>query len=339
MTNAPETSAEDSLIARYFKPLATDPGAFGLVDDAAVLSSSGDDIVVTTDAVVEGVHYLAGDPPDTIARKALRVNLSDLAAKGAVPAGFVLTLALRSKEDAWLRPFADALGEDATTFACPLLGGDTVSTPGPQMISITAFGRVPQGQMVGRTGARPGDRILVTGTIGDAALGLDVLTGGAAAAALATDPAAWDALVRRYRVPQPRNVLARAVRDHATAGVEDRGRAVPALLDVRGEGGADEDGAHLVGDRAKGCTDDLELDVHFTGSARSRDSFVSRSVLLVPSLTPTHPGGSQQVAPSSSTTAGPVASNGSAAGSSNRGPGRTSAVLTATSSIARSGSA
>ena len=220
MTNAPETSAEDSLIARYFKPLATDPGAFGLVDDAAVLSSSGDDIVVTTDAVVEGVHYLAGDPPDTIARKALRVNLSDLAAKGAVPAGFVLTLALRSKEDAWLRPFADALGEDATTFACPLLGGDTVSTPGPQMISITAFGRVPQGRMVGRTGARPGDRILVTGTIGDAALGLDVLTGGAAAAALATDPAARDALVRRYRVPQPRNVLARAVRDHASAAMD-----------------------------------------------------------------------------------------------------------------------
>ncbi|MBR0983335.1 thiamine-phosphate kinase [Bradyrhizobium liaoningense] len=220
MTNAPEASPEDALIARYFKPLATDPGAFGLVDDAAVLSSSGDDIVVTTDAVVEGVHYLATDPPDTIARKALRVNLSDLAAKGAVPAGFVLTLALRSREDAWLRPFADALGEDSREFACPLLGGDTVSTPGPQMISITAFGRVPQGRMVGRTGARPGDRILVTGTIGDAALGLDVLTGGAAAAALATDPAAREALVSRYRVPQPRNVLAQAVRDHGTAAMD-----------------------------------------------------------------------------------------------------------------------
>lgn len=215
-----QASAEDSLIARYFKPLATDPGAFALVDDAAVLSSSGEDIVVTTDAVVEGVHYLATDPPDTIARKALRVNLSDLAAKGAAAAGFVLTLALRSKEDAWLRPFADALGEDAKTFACPLLGGDTVSTPGPQMISITAFGRVPKGRMVGRTGARPGDVILVTGTIGDAALGLDVLTGGAAATALASDPAAGDALISRYRIPQPRNVLAQAVRDHATAAMD-----------------------------------------------------------------------------------------------------------------------
>lgn len=220
MANSHNPSAEDSLIARYFKPLATDPGAFGLVDDAAILSSSGEDIVVTTDAVVEGVHYLATDPPDTIARKALRVNLSDLAAKGAVPAGFVLTLALRSQEDAWLRPFADALGEDAKTFACPLLGGDTVSTPGPQMISITIFGRVPKGRMVGRTGAKPGHVILVTGTIGDAALGLDVLTGGAAATALASDPAARDALISRYRIPQPRNVLAQAVRDHATAAMD-----------------------------------------------------------------------------------------------------------------------
>ncbi|MDA9401755.1 thiamine-phosphate kinase [Bradyrhizobium sp. CCBAU 45389] len=215
-----QPSAEDSLIARYFKPLATDPGAFGLVDDAAILSSSGDDIVVTTDAVVEGVHYLATDPPDTIARKALRVNLSDLAAKGAAPAGFVLTLALRSKEDSWLRPFADALGEDAKAFACPLLGGDTVSTPGPQMISITAFGRVPKGRMVGRTGARAGDRILVTGTIGDAALGLGVLTGGAAAEALASDPAGREALISRYRIPQPRNALALAVRDHASAAMD-----------------------------------------------------------------------------------------------------------------------
>lgn len=220
MTDAQDVSAEDSLIARYFKPLATDPGAFGLVDDAAILSSTGDDIVITTDAVVEGVHYFAADPPDTIARKALRVNLSDLAAKGAVPAGFVLTLALRSKGDAWLRPFADALGEDAKTFGCPLLGGDTVSTPGPQMISITAFGRVPKGRMVGRTGAKPGDLILVTGTIGDAALGLDVLTGGAAATALASDTAAREALVSRYRIPQPRNVLAEAVRDHATAAMD-----------------------------------------------------------------------------------------------------------------------
>src|SRR5262245_65256830 len=111
MTSSHDPSGEDSLIARYFKPIATDPGAFGLDDDAAQLKAGGEDIVVTTDAIVEGVHYLTGDPPDTIARKALRVNLSDLAAKGALPAGFVLTLALRGVDEAWLAAFAGGLGE------------------------------------------------------------------------------------------------------------------------------------------------------------------------------------------------------------------------------------
>src|SRR5215475_1555552 len=207
-------SGEDSLIARYFKPIATDPGAFGLVDDAAILKVSGEDIVVTTDAIVEGVHYLASDPPDTIARKALRTNLSDLAAKGAIPAGFVLTLALRSADENWLELFARGLGEDARSFACPLLGGDTVSTPGPVTISITAFGRVPEGKMVRRSGAKPGDRIMVTGTIGDAVLGLDILKRGPVAQALAGDPKGSEMLMARYRVPQPRNALAIAVRGH-----------------------------------------------------------------------------------------------------------------------------
>ena len=213
-------SGEDSLIARYFKPLATDPGAFNLGDDAAVLKPSGDDIVVTTDAIVEGVHFLADDPPDTVARKALRVNLSDLAAKGATPAGFVLTLALRAADDAWLTPFARGLGSDAGLFGCPLLGGDTVSTPGPLTISITAFGRVPAGKMVRRSGAKPGDRVMVTGTIGDAALGLDILKGGPVAAALADDAGARAMLIGRYRVPQPRNALAKAVRNHARAAMD-----------------------------------------------------------------------------------------------------------------------
>ncbi|VIO75287.1 Thiamine-monophosphate kinase [Bradyrhizobium ivorense] len=213
-------SGEDSLIARYFRPLATAPGAFNLDDDAAALKADGEDVVVTTDAIVEGVHFLAGDPPDTLARKALRVNLSDLAAKGATPAGFVLTLALRAVEEDWLKPFAAGLGEDAAYYGCPLLGGDTVSTPGPLMISITAFGRVPPGKMVHRAGGQAGDRIFVTGTIGDAALGLDVLRGGPAAAALGNDEAARAALASRYRVPTPRNALARAVRSHASAAMD-----------------------------------------------------------------------------------------------------------------------
>jgi thiamine-monophosphate kinase len=213
-------SGEDSLIARYFKPLATDPGAFALDDDAASLKASGDDVVVTTDAIVEGVHFLPDDPPDTLARKALRVNLSDLAAKGAAPAGFVLTLALRKVDEAWLGSFASALGEDAGRYGCPLLGGDTVSTPGPLMISITAFGRLAPGRMVHRSGAKPGDRVVVTGTIGDAALGLDVLKGGPVAAALAGDVTARETLTARYRVPQPRNGLAAAVRDFTSSAMD-----------------------------------------------------------------------------------------------------------------------
>lgn len=210
------SSGEDDLIARYFMPLASDPGAFGLVDDAAILKGSSDDLVVTTDAIVEGVHFLADDPPDTIARKALRVNLSDLAAKGATPAGFVLTLALRDLNERWLAPFAQALGEDATHFGCPLLGGDTVSTPGPLTISITAFGRVPAGHMVRRSGAAIGDVVLVTGTIGDATLGLSLLKQGSPTGS----PAAQQALIRRYRVPQPRVGIAAAVRAHASAAMD-----------------------------------------------------------------------------------------------------------------------
>jgi len=206
-------SNEDSLISRYFAPLATDPGAFGLRDDAAVLKAAGEDIVVNTDAIVAGVHFLTDDPPDTIARKALRTNLSDLAAKGAEPAGFVLTLALTSQDEAWLAEFARGLGEDIAAYGCPLLGGDTVSTPGPLMISVTAFGRVPEGRIVRRAGAQIGDRIFVTGTIGDAALGLAVLQGR-----LVVDDA--HVLTSRYRVPQPRNALARAVREHATASMD-----------------------------------------------------------------------------------------------------------------------
>lgn len=206
-------SNEDSLISRYFAPLALDTGAFGLRDDAAVLKAAGEDIVVNTDAIVEGVHFLPDDPPDTIARKALRTNLSDLAAKGAEPAGFVLTLALKVQDEAWLAEFARGLGDDIEAYNCPLLGGDTVSTPGPLMISVTAFGRIPEGRIVRRAGAQVGDRIVVTGTIGDATLGLAVLQQRLTAS---ND----EPLIERYRVPQPRCALARAVRDHATASMD-----------------------------------------------------------------------------------------------------------------------
>lgn len=209
-------SGEDDLIGRYFKPIAADPGALGLTDDAAILKGGRDDLVITTDAIVEDVHFLSGDPPETVARKALRVNLSDLAAKGATPAGFVMSLALRNADEGWLASFARGLDDDATTFGCPLLGGDTVATPGPLTISVTAFGRVPPGEMVLRSRAEPGDRIVVSGTIGDAALGLAILTGKMTVG----DVAIRELLLNRYRIPQPRVGLAGAVRRYARAAMD-----------------------------------------------------------------------------------------------------------------------
>ncbi|WP_438274516.1 thiamine-phosphate kinase [Nitrobacter sp.] len=209
-------SGEDDLIARYFRPIATDPGALGLTDDAAILKCGRDDLVITTDAIVEGVHFLSGDPPDTVARKALRVNLSDLAAKGAAPAGFVMSLALRNADEGWLSSFARGLSDDATGFGCPLLGGDTVATPGPLTISITAFGRVPPGETILRSSAEPGDRIVVSGTIGDASLGLAVLTGKMTVG----DVAIREMLLGRYRIPQPRIGLAESVRNYARAAMD-----------------------------------------------------------------------------------------------------------------------
>jgi thiamine-monophosphate kinase len=213
-------SAEDRLIARYFKPLARHPGALGFDDDAsAIAPPAGHDLVLKTDGLIEGVHFFPDDPADLVARKALRVNLSDLAAKGATPLGFLLAIALpKGFDEDWLAAFARGLGEDADAYACPLLGGDTDSTPGPTSISISAFGTVPHGTMVQRAGAKVGDRVFVTGTIGDAALGLLVRQGKSAAWRL--DGAMRDHLVSRYRLPQPRNALADIVRRHASAAMD-----------------------------------------------------------------------------------------------------------------------
>jgi len=215
-------SGEDRLIARYFKPLARHPGAFGLVDDAAVLTPPpGHELVLKTDAIVGEVHFFADDPPDTVARKALRVNLSDLASKGAQPAGFLLTLALPGDVgDSWLRPFARGLGADAKRYHCPLLGGDTVRTPGPVTISIAAFGTVAIGTMVRRAGARAGDHVIVTGTIGDAALGLKLRHDRGAARRWKLDASMRKHLMARYLVPEPRNALAEALRINASAAMD-----------------------------------------------------------------------------------------------------------------------
>jgi thiamine-monophosphate kinase len=222
MAGAPEVlSGEDRLIG-YFRALATDPGALNLIDDAATLTPPpGTDVVLKADAIVGGVHFFPDDPPELIAKKALRVNLSDLAAKGARPAGFLLSLALPSSAgDAWVAAFARGLGEDVAAYRCPLLGGDTDRTPGPVMVSIAAFGLVPQGTMVRRSGARVGDLIVVTGTIGDAALGLKLRLDPEAGQRWRLDARQRDHLLSRYLLPQPRNALAEALREHASGAMD-----------------------------------------------------------------------------------------------------------------------
>jgi thiamine-monophosphate kinase len=211
-------SPEDRLIAELFAPLATHPGALGLTDDTAFLSPEpGTDIVLTTDGVICGVHFFPDEDAALVAKKALRVNLSDLAAKGAKPRGFLVSLALSADVGMdWLRRFAEGLREDVQVFDCPLLGGDTDRTPGPISVSVAMIGSVPQGKMVRRAGAKRGDRVFVTGTIGDAALGLRLRKG----ATWNLSDAQCEHLLSRYVLPRPRNALAEAVRTHASASMD-----------------------------------------------------------------------------------------------------------------------
>jgi len=210
---------EFETIARLLRPLAAgEPGARNLADDAAVMPvKPGQDLVLTKDAIVEGVHFLSTDPLDTVARKALRVNLSDLAAKGADPFGYLLAVQWR-RSDGWdeREAFAKGLEQDRQAFGVPLLGGDTVLADGPLVISVTALGWVPHGRSPSRAGAKPGDAIVVSGHIGDGWLGLQaargVLTG--------LEDARLEALTARYRTPEPRLSLARPVREHASASID-----------------------------------------------------------------------------------------------------------------------
>ncbi len=214
---------ERTLIAEIFAPLAAaTPGAFNLRDDAACLAPpEGKDLVITTDVIVAGVHFIGNEPADTIAAKALRVNLSDLAAKGAEPLGYTLSLALNEGCTLkWVKQFAAGLQRDQRAYEILLYGGDTVKTPGPLSISITAFGLVKKGGMIQRSGAQAGDHLYVTGTIGDGAFGLAV--------AQNTRQQPYDGLsekhkaylLQRYRCPQPRCALASALARYASAAMD-----------------------------------------------------------------------------------------------------------------------
>lgn len=221
---------EFALIARHFLPLAGE-GALGLGDDAALLDPpAGRQLVLAADAMVAGVHFLPDDPAGTIGRKLLRVNLSDLAAMGAAPLGYLMTCAFpRGTGDDWVAGFVAGLAADQREFGLAVLGGDTVSTPGPATFSLTILGTVAPGAALRRVGARPGDEVWVSGTIGDGALGLLSLTGR-----LAPDAH----LAERYRLPRPRLALGQAL-----AGI------ARAAMDV--SDGLAQDLGHLA--RAAGC--------------------------------------------------------------------------------------
>jgi thiamine-monophosphate kinase len=206
---------EFALIRRYFAPLAEHPGAAGLADDVALLAPSPGTVhVLKTDTIVEGVHYLRDDPADLVARKLLRVNLSDLAAKGARPVGYLLAASFsRETTESWLAAFASGLAADQKEFGLSLLGGDTTATPGPTNLTVTAIGEAVAARVPRRSGARPGQDIFVTGTLGDAALGLRVLKGN-------LKIAGEELLVRRFRLPEPRVALGPALAGVAAASID-----------------------------------------------------------------------------------------------------------------------
>lgn len=219
MTGDTRHSGEFERIARYFAPLASSfPGAFGLKDDAAVIAPApGQEFVVTTDTIVSGVHFVGDEPPGLIAAKLLRVNLSDLAAKGAVPRAYTLNVALpRNVGDSWLGEFSAGLAADQARFGIVLIGGDSVSTSGPAMFSLTAIGEVPAGSVILRSGARPGDLVFVSGTIGDGALGLFAARGELDGLAEIFGAA----LAERYRRPEPRLALGHRLRGVASAAAD-----------------------------------------------------------------------------------------------------------------------
>lgn len=209
---------EFETISRLLRPLADHSAARGLLDDVAVLAPPpGRTLVLTHDTMVAGVHFWPDDPPELIARKLLRVNLSDLAAKGAEPFGYLMSCAWSEGCDwAWREAFARGLAEDQAHYGLALLGGDTVSTPGPLTLGATLIGWGDAGRTPARAGAQAGDIILVTGTIGDAGLGLRV-TGGED---LGLDQAEANGLADRYRLPQPRTALAPLMARHATASAD-----------------------------------------------------------------------------------------------------------------------
>ena len=234
--NQEPKEGEFALIDRVLKPLAANtPAALGLTDDAAVLSTSkGKDLVLTKDVMVAGVHFLDSDMAGDVARKLLRVNLSDLAAMGAAPVGYLLaTFWPEDLPPIWIERFVEGLALDQDEFHVGLLGGDTVRTPGPLTLSLTAIGEVEAGKALRRNGAAEGDLVVVSGTIGDGALGLlaaeDKLSD--------LDPTHQEYLADRYHLPEPRLALGQALVGKATSCIDISDGLVADMAHITQESG------------------------------------------------------------------------------------------------------
>lgn len=210
---------EFELIRRFFAPLASEPGSLGLTDDAAVFAPEpGFDLVLTKDVLASDVHFFKDDAPEAIAAKALRVNLSDLAAKGARPRGYLLGLSLHSDwTEGWLERFCAGLAADQSAFDVRLLGGDTIRSGNGLQVSISAIGQVEAGRTVRRSGAQPGDIVFVTGTIGDAAAGLKIRLDSRFSTENNLASPDVGHLLDRYLLPRPRLALAGLVTEFASA--------------------------------------------------------------------------------------------------------------------------
>jgi thiamine-monophosphate kinase len=223
MPSGKNSAGEEAIIATYWAPLAAGyPGALGLKDDCAlIVPPLGCELVVTTDGVIAGVHFFPDEDPSAAAWKALAVNVSDLIAKGAAPLTYFMSIALPEAPDpAWLEKFVSGLGAAQAAFGCHLAGGDTDRTPGPLSVTITAIGSVPAGGMVRRSTARVGDQVYVSGTIGDATLGLALRRDPAMRAACGLDSAMCDGLGGKFSRPRPPVALIAALRACASAAVD-----------------------------------------------------------------------------------------------------------------------
>jgi thiamine-monophosphate kinase len=284
----PSGDDEFEIIARHFAPLARNASARGLLDDVAYLEQAGD-LIVTADAIVEGVHFLPQDPLDLVARKAIRTNVSDIAAKGGAPTHYLLTLFWPDDRDADdIAALARGLDFEQRFYGLDLLGGDTTRASGGLSLSITMFGRALRAPPV-RAGAKVGDDVWITGTIGDAVLGLDALRGGLSD----LSPAHRKHVINRYRIPEPRLGFAPIVAGYAHAScdvsdglVGDAGKiaassgvaieieaaSLPLSEGARAWAGGDEQ------KRARLATGGDDYEILFTAASQARDELAMSSM-------------------------------------------------------------